>query len=95
MADARILDELFNVLLERKKELPEGSYTASLFQEGQEKILAKIEEEAGEVLQAARQETEERLIEESSDLIYHLLVLLASRNIELITVFEELEKRRQ
>lgn len=89
------LQELFDLIVTRKKELPKNSYTTSLFREGLVKILAKVEEESGEVLQAAKKETRKRLIEESSDLLYHLFVLLAQKNIFLNDIIQELQRRKK
>lgn len=87
------LDMLFQIIEKRKKEMPAGSYTASLISAGMESILAKVEEESLEVLQAARSEGPKRLIEESSDLIYHLFVLLSSQNISISEIEDELKRR--
>ena len=89
------LHDLHDLIVSRKKELPKNSYTASLFREGLGKILEKIEEESGEVLQAAKKETRKRLIEESSDLLYHLFVLLAKKNISLSNIIQELQRRKK
>ncbi|HDH28635.1 MAG TPA: phosphoribosyl-ATP diphosphatase, partial [Euryarchaeota archaeon] len=76
-----IIDDVLEIILERKKEAPEGSYVAQLMSGGQEKILVKIEEESAEVIQAARIETREELIHEIADLIFHVLVLMGHENI--------------
>lgn len=89
------IKDLYNVILDRQKNLPEGSYTASLLKEGLDKIIQKVEEESVEILVAAKNESKQRLIEETSDLIYHLLVLLAQKKITLEEVETELEKRHQ
>ena len=73
------LQQLYDLLAARKKDLPKNSYTASLFNQGLQKILDKVEEESSEVLQAAKKETRTRLIEESADLLYHLFVLLVQK----------------
>ncbi|MBU4481347.1 bifunctional phosphoribosyl-AMP cyclohydrolase/phosphoribosyl-ATP diphosphatase HisIE, partial [Patescibacteria group bacterium] len=73
------LQGLYDLLIERKKVLPKNSYAAFLFKRGLTKILEKVEEESGEVIQAAKKETRARLIEESADLFYHLLVLLVEK----------------
>lgn len=86
----RVLEDLIG---ERKREMPAGSYTAELFRRGLEGILAKVEEESGEVVEAARGETRERVAEESADLLYHLLVLLAERDVSLREVAEVLARR--
>jgi len=90
-----VLLELFQVIKKCKSRMPKNSYTTSLFEGGVDKICDKVEEESLEVIQAATKETKQRLIEESCDLIYHLLVLLANQNIGLNEIFEELKKRRK
>jgi len=89
------LQQLYDLLAERKKELPKNSYTAFLFKQGLEKILEKIKEESGEVLQAAKKETKTRLIEESADLLYHLLILLIEKKISINDLVKELKSRRK
>ena len=73
---------------------PKESYTALLASEGIEKINNKITEEAEEVTRAAVSETSRRVVEESADLLYHLLVLLTQKKITLSDVEAELETRR-
>lgn len=90
-----ILIDLFKVIKSRKKSDPKKSYTAFLFKKGLNKINNKIGEESREVIKAAKKETKQRLIEESSDLLYHLFVLLALKEIELKDIAEELSKRRK
>jgi len=90
-----ILDELFSTILERKVDLPEGSYTAHLFTSGEDEILKKVGEEAMEVILAGKGQSDERLISEVADLLYHLLVLLASRDVTLDDVRAELERRHR
>ena len=89
------LDNLFAVIEGRKGSKPSNSYTASLFAAGEEKIGKKIVEETVEVLLAARSEGDQRLIEESADLIYHLFVMLAARGLTLTQVEAELARRHQ
>ncbi len=89
------LQELYDLITARKKALPKNSYTTSLFNEGFAKILEKVEEESSEVLQAAKKETKKRLIEESSDLLYHLFVLLAQKDISLDDIIQELQRRKK
>lgn len=89
------LKELYDLIATRKKELPINSYTASLFNQGLDKILKKVKEESGEVIQAAEKESKTRLIEESADLIYHLWVLLAEKNISICNLLKELERRKK
>jgi len=85
--------KLFKLIKKRKSEMPEGSYTASLFSDGLEQILAKVEEESEEVCRAARSEGKQRLVEESCDLMYHLFVLLVNEGIGIEEIFEELGGR--
>jgi len=89
-----VLSDLFKLIQNRKQKMPSNSYTTSLFSEGVNQICAKIEEESLEVIQAAKKETKQRLIEESSDLLYHLFVLLADQSIELTEICDELIRRR-
>jgi len=91
--DIGIFAELYQIIENRKKEMPENSYTSSLFKEGLEKICSKIEEESEEVCRAAKTETKQRLIEESVDVLYHLLVLLVNENVELSEVLKEVKSR--
>ncbi|NJE08654.1 bifunctional phosphoribosyl-AMP cyclohydrolase/phosphoribosyl-ATP diphosphatase HisIE [Thermococcus sp. M39] len=87
-----ILRELEELIKQRKENPKEGSYTSKLFKEGKEKIYKKFGEEAIEVLVA---EGRERIIYETADLLYHLLVLLAYNEISLGEVMEELRRRRK
>ncbi|WP_102335600.1 bifunctional phosphoribosyl-AMP cyclohydrolase/phosphoribosyl-ATP diphosphatase HisIE [Salimicrobium jeotgali] len=89
----RMLTELGELLAKRKAELPEGSYTSKLFQEGVDRIAKKIGEEAGEVIIAAKNDDREELALESADLLFHLLMLLTDRNVPLDDVLAVLEER--
>jgi phosphoribosyl-ATP pyrophosphohydrolase len=89
-----VFDELFSVIEERKANPSRGSYTAKLLAGGDE-VLKKVGEEAIEVVLAGKGQSDARLIEESADLIYHLLVLLASRDLTLDDVRAELARRRK
>lgn len=91
----QILAELQEVIQQRQREMPEGSYTTTLFNKGVKKIAQKVGEEALEVALASVNETDERLASETADLLYHLLVLLAARNISLGEVAKELTRRRK
>lgn len=91
----QILTELQEVIQQRQREMPEGSYTTTLFNKGVKKIAQKVGEEALEVALASMNETDERLASETADLLYHLLVLLAARNISLGEVAKELTRRRK
>jgi len=87
------IQELMNVICDRRDHPREGSYTSSLFQAGPAKILKKVGEEAAEVVVAGALEGKERLIYESADLIYHLLVLLASQGLSWEDIETELRRR--
>jgi len=89
-----LLDGLYSLITTRKAERPEGSYTTKLFDEGLKRILAKVDEESQETIVAGREESDQRLVEETSDLLYHLLVLLVQRGVTLDQIRDELAKRR-
>ncbi|MHB8158860.1 MAG: bifunctional phosphoribosyl-AMP cyclohydrolase/phosphoribosyl-ATP diphosphatase HisIE [Desulfocucumaceae bacterium] len=91
--DWAVLSWLEEVVRERKKTLPLESYTTYLFSKGLDKILKKVGEEATEVVIAAKGGKKEELIYETSDLIYHLLVLLREQDIELPEIWQELNSR--
>lgn len=93
--DVSFLATLFTLIQARKRDLPEGSYTTSLFKDGLTQIMAKVEEESEEVVRAAREETQQRLREESGDLLYHLFVLLVEKGVTLAEVIEVLEQRHR
>lgn len=78
----KFLNQLFRLIQKRKKELPENSYTAKLFEEGSDRIIQKVGEEAIETLIAAKNKDKQAIVNEVSDLIYHLFVMLADQNIE-------------
>jgi phosphoribosyl-ATP pyrophosphohydrolase/phosphoribosyl-AMP cyclohydrolase len=87
------ISRLEEVIAERKANLPEGSYTADLLRGGTARVARKVGEEAVEVVVASLAEEEGRLVEESADLLYHLLVLLSERGISWARVCGELEGR--
>ena len=89
------LTQLFKLIKERKLKMPENSYTSSLFSDGLDKIIAKIEEEAEEVVRAAKSEGKQRLVEESCDLLYHLFVLLNNEGVTIADIKKELNNRHK
>ncbi|MCA9504036.1 MAG: phosphoribosyl-ATP diphosphatase [Spirochaetaceae bacterium] len=91
--DARILDRLFSVLETRRQERPAGSYVVSLLDGGIASIGAKVEEEAAEVIAAARDESDAAVAHEAADLLFHLWVLMLSRGVEPSRVYAELARR--
>lgn len=79
----------------RKQEMPQGSYTTSLFQSGINRMAQKVGEEAVETVIEATNGTDDRLIYEASDLLYHLIVLLTSKGYRIEDLVRELQKRHQ
>ncbi len=90
-----ILNELYATITDRRQNPRPGSYTNLLFEAGEDEIVKKVGEEAIEVLIAAKGQTDQRMIEESADLLYHLWVLLAWRGIRPDQVLAELERRHR
>lgn len=88
-----IIDKLAQTLASRKTADPEASYVASLYAQGTEKILEKIEEEAGELIEAARTGSAPDITHETADLWFHSLVLLVSLDIPPAQILAELERR--
>ena len=87
------LNELYEIIKNRKAQPKEGSYTNYLFDNGLDKILKKVGEEATEVVIAAKNEDPQELIYETADVLYHLLVLLAEKNIPYEAIEAELASR--
>ena len=96
MNNAAILPQLMQVILERKTASAATSYTRRLLEGGVPQVAAKVQEEAQEVVEAAAELGDagrEHLVREAADLFYHLLVLLACRDLALADVEAELERR--
>ena len=89
-----ILQEVYDVISDRKINPKEGSYTNYLFTKGLDKILKKVGEEAAEVIIAAKNKSTEEIRYEVSDLMYHLMVLLVERGLTLEDIYGELKGRR-
>lgn len=87
------LETLYQIICSRQQENLKKSYVASLFNQGRDKIIQKVGEEAIEVVIAAKEESKERIISEVADLVFHLLVLLVFSNIQISAVIAELKKR--
>jgi phosphoribosyl-ATP pyrophosphohydrolase/phosphoribosyl-AMP cyclohydrolase len=94
-AEKEVIDDLYQLILSRKEQMPEESYTTYLFEKGIDKILKKIGEESAEVIIAAKNEPEEELVYETSDLVYHMLVLLVERGVTPAQIRKELIKRHK
>lgn len=88
-----ILDAIYRVILDRKANPSDSSYTAALMTKGIDKILKKVGEEATEVVIAGKGGTREEVIYETADLLFHLLVLLGYRDISPDEVYVELRRR--
>lgn len=95
MMENDTLRGLYDVVQNRKTSKQEGSYTCYLFEQGLDKILKKCGEECAEMIIAAKNAGTEELKNEMCDLIYHMLVLMAEREVPLDEVMEILEQRRQ
>jgi phosphoribosyl-AMP cyclohydrolase / phosphoribosyl-ATP pyrophosphohydrolase len=93
VATHEALPALARTLADRRREMPEDSYTARLFRAGQDRMGAKVEEEAEEVARAAREESDERLRSEAADLLYHLGVVLEARGLTYADALAELTHR--
>ncbi len=89
------LGELQDFIETRHKEMPEGSYTTSLFKDGINRMAQKVGEEALEAVIEAVNGTDERLIYESSDMLYHLIVLLTSKGLRIEQLATELRNRHK
>lgn len=94
-AELSFLMRLEATIAQRISDRPEGSYTARLWSEGPTRIAQKVGEEGVEVALAAVTQEDERLVGESADLLYHLALLLKSRNLSLTAVVRELQHRHK
>ena len=88
-----ILDAVYRVVLDRKANPSDSSYTASLMQKGLDTVLKKLGEEATEVVIAGKGGVREQVVYETADLFFHTLVLLGYHDIPLEAVFDELRRR--
>ncbi len=88
-----VLETLEGVIASRKNDPSSRSYTTTLLAGGPTKAGAKVSEEAGELVEAACGETDDRVVSEAADLVYHMLVLLACRDVPLARVEDELARR--
>ncbi|MGI6594742.1 MAG: bifunctional phosphoribosyl-AMP cyclohydrolase/phosphoribosyl-ATP diphosphatase HisIE [Christensenellales bacterium] len=85
--------QLYEMLQQRKNEMPEGSYTTYLFEKGLDKILKKVGEESTEVIVGAKNNSKEETTYEIADLVYHVMVLMVEMGIEPKDIFKELASR--
>lgn len=89
------IQDLYDVIVGRKENKQEGSYTTYLFEKGVDKILKKVGEECTEVVISCKEDNKTDQINEICDLVYHLLVLMAEKGITVDEVAEELGNRRK
>jgi phosphoribosyl-ATP pyrophosphohydrolase/phosphoribosyl-AMP cyclohydrolase len=89
------LSELQDFIEKRHEEMPEGSYTTSLFKDGLNRMAQKVGEEALEAVIEAVNGTNDRLIYEGSDMLYHLIVLLTAKGLRIEQMVNELKERHQ
>lgn len=92
---SQVLEDLYQVIEDRKQNPREGSYTNYLFDKGQDKILKKVGEEAAETLIASKNQSKEELLYEMADLWYHCLVLLSYHNVTTQDLLSELQGRKK
>ena len=90
-----MLNELFQIIEDRKVNPTNESYTAKLLADGEDRILQKIGEEAVELILAAKGQGNQRLVEETADLFYHILVMLAAKGLTLADIESELRLRHK
>ena len=95
VASSEIINQVYDIVTGRKKEMPEGSYTTYLFTKGLDKILKKVGEESAEVIIGAKNRSRDEVVYEVADLLYHLMVLLAEQDITPQEVYQELAKRKK
>lgn len=89
------IDELFATIEERKATMPDGSYTARLLSQTIDRSAKKVTEEAGEFVIAAVSQSDQRVIEEAADLVFHTLIVLSARGLTPTQVYEELTRRQR
>src|SRR5688572_10022700 len=89
------IQQLYDLIGRRKVERPEGSYTTKLFAQGIDKIVKKLGEEAVETVIAAKNDSSERIVEETADLLYHLMVTLVEKGVTLEEIQTELSRRHK
>jgi phosphoribosyl-AMP cyclohydrolase / phosphoribosyl-ATP pyrophosphohydrolase len=93
--DILFLNKLQDFIDKRKAEMPEGSYTTSLFKAGSRKITQKVGEEAIETIIGAMANDDENFLYEGADLLYHLIVLLTHKGYRIEDLARELQKRHK
>lgn len=87
--------EVYRTILKRKEQMPENSYVASLFREGNDRIIQKVGEEAIETVIASKNEDTQEFIGEFADLLFHMLVLLCAKDISFSEIMKKFEARKK
>jgi len=95
MVDAKIIERIFEVIMERIRSPTEKSYVSQLTAKGEDAVLQKIGEETVELILATKDNRPEEIVHEAADILFHVLVLFAQKGFELRGIFEELEHRHQ
>ena len=93
--DAKVVERIFEVVVDRIKNPKEKSYVSRLTAKGEDAVLQKIGEETVELIIATKDNSPEEIIHEATDILFHILVLLAQKGFELRAIFDELEHRHQ
>ena len=95
LVDARILERIFEVIVDRTKNPTEKSYVSKLQRRGEDAVLQKIGEETTELVLAVKANQREEIVHEATDILFFILVLFAQKNLKLQEIFKELERRHQ
>jgi len=93
--DAKIVERIFEIIMDRVKNPREKSYVSQLTAKGEDAVLQKIGEETVELILATKDNHPEEIVHEATDMLFHVLVLFAQKGFELRKIFEELEHRHQ
>lgn len=94
-ATPSIMEEVFGVILDRLSAPRPASYVASLTSQGEDKILRKVSEEVMELVLTSKANDKKQIVSEAADVIFHIMVLLAYKKIDIHSIFDELKKRRK
>ena len=95
LVDARIIERIFEVIVDRIKNPTEKSYVSKLHRKGEDAVLQKIGEETTELVLAAKANRPKEIVHEATDILFVILVLLAQKNLKLQEIFKQLEHRHQ
>jgi phosphoribosyl-ATP pyrophosphohydrolase/phosphoribosyl-AMP cyclohydrolase len=95
VVDAKIVERIFEVIMDRIRNPTERSYVSQLTGKGEDAVLQKIGEETVELILAAKDNRPEEIVHEAADMLFHVLVLFAQKGLELRGIFKELENRHQ